>query len=634
MKDLLPFLIVGLTSGSVYGLAATGLVLTYRTSGIFNFAHGTIAALAAFAFYDLRERQGLPWPLALVICVFGLGPLIGFVLEQIARRVSDVPVVMKVVATIGMVVALQQLLLIRYGGSTIFMHQYLPSRTFELSGVLIGVDQLIVMAVALGGTVLLSLLLARTRLGRSMRAVVDQPELLALTGTSPTTVRRRAWYIGTSFAGLSGVLLAPTVGLNTGILTLLVVQAFGAAAVGSFRSIPLTYVGGLVVGVTAALSTKYVATVPVLSGFPASVPFIVLFVLLVVLPKHRLVELTTERKPIVAEPRRLPPKLRIVGAVALVIVIARFPDLVDLRLPIYTTALAWSIVFLSIALLVRISGQVSLAQFGFAAVGAVASPAFADIGVPWPLAVVLGALVAVPVGAIVAIPAIRRSGLYLALATFGFAVLLEQLVYPTSWMFGGAASSVTAPRPSFATGDTAYFYVVVAFVTAAAALLAGVQRSRLGRLVRAMADSPTALNTYGASVTTLKVIVFCVGAFLAGVGGALVGPVNNSASPNLFNSFGSLQALVVFMIVVGGSVTVSLAAAFIMFVLPTYATGGDTSQYLTVLYGAVVIFVAMTRHRGMQAPRWLARMLAKRRPAPDRSPVTARLQPLAEGPMR
>jgi hypothetical protein len=99
MKDFVPFVFIGLTAGSVYGMAGTGLVLTYKTSGIFNFAHGTIAALVAYAFYDLRQRQGLPWPVALFVCLFVLSPLAGLVLERVARRLADAPVAMKVVAT-------------------------------------------------------------------------------------------------------------------------------------------------------------------------------------------------------------------------------------------------------------------------------------------------------------------------------------------------------------------------------------------------------------------------------------------------------------------------------------------------------------------------------------------------------
>ena len=265
MSSFLPFIVIGLTSGSVYALAGIGLVLTYKTSGLFNFAQGTIAALMAFAFFELRQRSHLPWVLAFVICVLVLSPMAGLILERLARQVADAPAVMKIVAVVGLWVAVQQALIIQTGGRTIVVHSYLPTKTFRIFGVNVGYDQAIVMGIALVSMLALTWLFVATRLGWSMRAVVDQPELLALTGTSPAKVRRRAWYIGASFAGLSGVLLAPTVGLDASVLTLLVISAFGAAAIGMFRSIPLTYLGGLIIGVLAALSTKYVGNIAWLS---------------------------------------------------------------------------------------------------------------------------------------------------------------------------------------------------------------------------------------------------------------------------------------------------------------------------------------------------------------------------------
>ena len=579
MSDFLPYIVVGLTAGSVYGLAGTGLVLTYKTSGIFNFAHGSTGAFMAYAFYDLREREGLPWPLAMAICLFVLSPIVALLLERMARRLADAPVATKVVATIGIVVVVQQLIIIRYGGSIILPKPYLPTNTYAILGVNVGADQLIVMAIALGGMVGLTMFL-RSRSGREMRALVDQPDLLAIHGVSPDKVRRRAWLIGTSFAALSGIQLAPTVGLSGPVLTLLVVQAFGAAAIGMFTSIPLTYVGGLVVGIAASLSTKYVATVPWLSGVPPSVPFVVLFVVLVVAPSRWLVDFTVERKPPVREPRRLPPAVRLVGGAALVIVMLRLPYIVGTRLPVYTSALAYVLIFLSISLLMRTSGQVSLAQLAFAAVGSAAAARFSvDARLPWVLAVLLGSLMAVPVGAFLAIPAIRRSGLYLALATFGFAVLLERLVFFTPLMFGGSFGSLPAPRPSFAEGDVAYFYVALTFVVAAIAGVVALHRSRLGRLLRAMADSPTALTTSGTSVTAIKVIAFCIAAFLAALGGALLGPVTGTATPVGFSAFAGLYLVVLAVVIAGSEVTSAIGAALALAVLPSYVTSADFNDY-------------------------------------------------------
>ena len=630
MSQFWPFVVIGLTSGSVYGLAGTGLVLTYKTSGIFNFAHGAIAALMAYLFYDLRQREHVPWPIALIVCVFVLSPIAGYLLERMARRLADAPLVMKVVATVGLLVGLQQFLIIHYGAAEIFTNPFLPKGTFRLVGVNVGYDQLISVIIALAGVAGLTLLFSSTRLGRGMQAVVDQPELLALTGTSPVKVRQRAWYIGTSFAGLCGILLAPTIGLNPLVLSLLVVQAFGAAAIGRFRSIPLTYAGGLLIGVLGALSTKYVTEYPSLGGIPPSMPFIVLFVVLVLAPRRWLVDFTTERKARITERRQMPLGVRVVGGLVAAALLIRLPYLVGAHLPVYTSALAYVIIFLSLALLMRTSGQVSLAQLAFAAVGAVASGRLAgQAGLPWFLAVVLGALIAVPIGVLLAIPAIRRSGLYLALATFGFAVLLEQLVYPLGFMFGGSSGTIRAPRPSLATGDRAYYYVVLAFVAAAVGLVVLLNRSRLGRLLRAMADSPTALDTYGTSVTAIKVIVFCLSAFLAGLGGALYGPVTGTASPDDFAALESLVLVVVSVLIGGSEVTASIGAAIAQVVVPGYITSATWKNYLPLLFGAAAVMVAMTE-AGLKAPGRWSEALARRRPDPRRNPLVARLDPRPE----
>src|SRR6185436_1237810 len=129
-----------------------------------------------------------------------------------------------------------------------------------------------------------------------------------------------------AFAALSGILLAPQTGLDAILLTLLVVQAFGAAAVGAFTSLPLTYVGGLVVGVGGALATKYVVDVPNLAGFPPSLPFIVLFAVLLFMPKGRFVE--TSRKRLLNERKPMKPKVAWGGRIAVLVALALAPQMV------------------------------------------------------------------------------------------------------------------------------------------------------------------------------------------------------------------------------------------------------------------------------------------------------------------
>jgi hypothetical protein len=181
-------------------------------------------------------------------------------------------------------------------------------------------------------------------------------------------------------------------------------------------------VGGLVVGILASLSTKWFTT-GLLAGLPPALPFVVLFVVLLVFPKRYLVGRSF------AVPRsrpawRAPASLQLSGGLLLLLGLALVPAFAGIHLTDWTTAVATVIVFLSLGLLVRTSGQVSLAHVAFTAIGAAAfSHLTVGSGVPWLLALLLAGLIAVPIGAILAIPSIRLSGLYLALATFGFGIL-------------------------------------------------------------------------------------------------------------------------------------------------------------------------------------------------------------------
>src|SRR5205085_10191809 len=115
VRSALPFVVVGLTAGSLYGLAAVGLVLTYRTSSIFNFAHGAIAAGATYIFYSFWVDVGLAWPIAAVVAVFVAAPLLGLVLELMARALQNAGATAKIVATVGLQVAITGLIIARYG---------------------------------------------------------------------------------------------------------------------------------------------------------------------------------------------------------------------------------------------------------------------------------------------------------------------------------------------------------------------------------------------------------------------------------------------------------------------------------------------------------------------------------------
>jgi branched-subunit amino acid ABC-type transport system permease component len=547
MNEFTPFIVAGLVQGAVYGMSGVGLVLTYRTSGVFNFAYGVVGSLAAFSFWYMTEEWSVPWPWALAACVVVIGLLASVVVEAVCHGLAQARPAMKIVGMIGLLLLLQGLIGLVFGSGFETLLPFLPTNTFTFADTFVGYDQLIIVVTSLVLVVVLYAFLQLSRVGATMRGVVDDAELVALTGRNPELVRWLASLIGMMLAALSGILLAPAVGLDAVLLTLLVVQAFGAAAVGRFKSLPLSYIGGLLIGVAAALSTKYSAEIPELGGLPASLPFVVLFVVLLVTPKRALIEVATDvaarARGARARPRWFPKPVGPAIWAALLLLVPAFagssvPLLGEVGLPLFTNGVILIIVYLSLDLLVRTSGQISLCQIAFVAVGA---STFAhlttDLGLPWLVALVAAGLVVVPIGVFLALPAIRLSGLYLALATLGFGIALEQIFYTMSFMFG--VSSLSAPRPELFGIDlgteTAFYYVTLAVAGVAIGLVALIRASRMGRLLRAMADSPVALNHLGLSVNRPKVIVFAVAALLGGVAGglqaSLLGQVNGESFP-------------------------------------------------------------------------------------------------------
>jgi branched-subunit amino acid ABC-type transport system permease component len=630
--SIAPFIVAGVVVGALYGLAATGLVLTYKTSGIFNFAHGAVGAATAFLFYDLRHLRGLPWPIALVLSVFVAAPVLGLGLAAMAARLSGAPTVQRVVATVGVLLVVQGAVQLRYGIVPIPFDTPLPTRSFDIGGTIVGLDQLITIGLAVLALAGLGALFRQTRLGLEMRAVVDNGPLLDLAGGVPARVRALSWMLGASFAGLSGLLLAPTVGLDAVLLTLLVVQAFGAAAVGRFDNVRLAFWGGVAIGVgqyllRAPAVRGAVPLIDAMAGLDQSFSFLVLFALLLVAGR---------RFPtfgVTRPARRLRPwpfTVRVAVALGALAAVVAIPFLAPSRAPVLIQGAVFVTIFASLYLLVEISGQVSLAHAAFVAVGATT---FAHLtrgaGLPWGVGVLGAVLVAVPLGAVVAVPAIRVSGLYLALATLGFGVLVEQMVYSRPVMFGDLGQRFgSRPRLFGLDSDARYFWLCAALAALALALIVVVRRTRLGRLLNAVADEPVALATFGCSPNVTLVLVFCLAAAMAALGGALsvgvVGSVSASGvSPTALVSFNSLLWVAVLALAGRHPLRAPIVAALAMVVAPSFFSSPNMAQYLTIGFGSAALFASV----GSGA---LGRRLERRRPVDEArirySPVAARLR--------
>jgi branched-subunit amino acid ABC-type transport system permease component len=183
---VVPFIVIGLSLGAVYALAGLGLVLTYKTSGVFNFAHGALATVSAFVFYSLYVSERWAWPLAAAVSIAVVGPLMGLTLELLARRIQTTTLALQVASSVGLLLTIEAAVALIYGTETVrTVPTFLGTGSFKVFGASVQVSQLVTFLFVVGVTAGLTAFLRYSRRGVSMRAVVDNPELLDVAGDEP-----------------------------------------------------------------------------------------------------------------------------------------------------------------------------------------------------------------------------------------------------------------------------------------------------------------------------------------------------------------------------------------------------------------------------------------------------------------
>lgn len=567
MGDLLSVVFLGLVVGSIYALTAFGLVLTYRTSGVFNFAHGAVGMFFAYVFFQLtqggrvnfvvtvyRQAWTLPTPVAMVLVVGVLAPAFGWGLDvALFRRLRSAPSVVKIVATIGVLITLYGLAGVLWGASTTLVPRSIfPQHTFAAAGVRAGTDEIATIAITVGLAIGMLTFLRASSLGVRMRAVVDRPDVAELMGVDSGWVSATAWMIGTGFAALAGILLVPFFGsLDPQTLSFLVVTATAAAVVGRLESLPLTLVGGFGIGIAQFVVQRYTSG-DLSRQLQPSIPFIVLFVVLMLPIAFREID---ERAsfPIVrrAVGRARAPAARLLTWVAILAAFVAVPMLVggDWQAA-FATVPPMALLFLSLVLLSGHAGQISLSQAGFAGVGAfVAAHLVVDHHWPFFVAALAGGLAAVPVGALLAARAARLPPLFLGFATLAFGAVMDQVAF-TSQGFSNGLAGIAFDRPGIVSSPLAFYLAGAIAFAIFAVLVANLRRGRTGLALAAMRDSQVGVESLGTSVARLKFTAFCVSAFIAGIAGALLAAALGRATS--FSFFEIQSLLVLALAVIGG----------------------------------------------------------------------------------
>ncbi|HUC04638.1 MAG TPA: ABC transporter permease [Acidimicrobiales bacterium] len=561
MSEFLSFTVLGIVFGAIYAITATGLVVTYTTTGVFNFAHGAVGMVAAFTYWQLWQAWHWPLLLALVVVLLVEAPLLGIAVEFVLmRRLYGASVDRSLMVTLGLLVILVGIATALWGSAEVIrsVPDFFENTTtgarptihlFGSNGVTIYLLQIVTVAVAGGIALGLRFFFRSLRLGIAMRAVVDDPELVAMSGADPFRISQMGWALGFFMAALAGVLLAPTLsttGLSITQLTLLVVNGYAAAVVGRLRNLPLTFVGALALGLISEYAQAYLpghVSENLLGVLPEVIPVAFLFLVLLVIPPARLA--AAGRLPSTVPPRVASMGMSLAGSGAFVVAGCVLAAVIGATaLATLSQGLALGIVGLSLVLLTGYAGQISLCQLTFMGVGAFAMGKLFG-GASW-WGMILAVVISGAVGALVALPAIRLRGLYLALATlaFGEAAFYAFFSNPSFIPVGQAVNVGRLPLP-FVHGvsDRLEMGEVVVAAALCAWLVALIRRSRFGRRVVAMSDSPAAFATVGLSAVRTKVVVFAISAAMAGLGGIFYAGQQQGIGSDNVQFFDSLTLL-------------------------------------------------------------------------------------------
>ncbi len=573
----LQFGILGLGGGAVIALIALGLVVTYRGSGVVNFAHGVFGAFGAFLFFELREEQGVPLLLSIVAGVAASAVLAAGVYLVVIRPLRDASNLMKVIATLAVLVALQSALFVRkvpyllafialaglvylvvfrwllrrahrrvrslaflayavalavapflvkregYSSFPRSVQPFLPHDAVRVLGVNVIEDRFYILGITVALGTALWVVYRYSKFGLATNASAEKPVAAASLGYSPDFIGTINWGIGGGLAGLAAILIAPIIGLDISNITFLLVPALAAALLGGMSSFPLVVVAGVIMGVAQSEAQIKIHA----PGWPAALPFLVIIGAMMIrgnlLPARGG---ASERLP------RIGPGTVRKATVAFWTIVPAFLIWFVFNLKwvdATTLTLVTTVVVLSVVFVAGYAGQLSLAQFALAGIGAfIAGRLSSELGLSLIVVLPLVALALIPIGVIVGTPALRSRGVNLAIVTLGLAFAIQAVLFENNdyvdqpegglhigipKLLGWNLDTVNKPER--------YATVVLVVVVLLMIGVANVRRGRVGRRLISVRANERGAASLGVSVWRTKLYAFGIASAIAGVGGAL-----------------------------------------------------------------------------------------------------------------
>jgi ABC-type branched-subunit amino acid transport system ATPase component/branched-subunit amino acid ABC-type transport system permease component len=572
VDQYLLFMVVGLGFGCIYAAIGMGVVITYRGTGVINFATGAMAMWGAYVYDELERTGNLVLPVAVIPHKFKLGDdlpftmsfilallscsLIGLLVHFLVfRPLRRAPVLAKVVASVGVLIFIQALVVMQFGSTPRAVPPILPNEVVRFAGADFSRDRLWLTLIVVIVAVAAWAYFRFTRIGLATRASAENEQAVSLARYSPQLLAGATWVLSSTVVGGLVILTAPTVILNPITYALAIVPALAAALVGRLQSIAITTAFALGLGAFQSIVTLQTSKSwwPdwAITGVSDAVPFVIIIVALYflgsALPTRG--EVQSDPLPEVIRPRtdaKLVVPVFLIGLALMILLDGSY------RFGLITSLII-TIIMLSLVVLTGLVGQISLAQAGIAGTAGFALSKFSEgLSIPFPISVLLAATVAAVFGVIIGIPALRVRGAQLAVITLAGAVALEKFIFrnpsftdvsgnpiPDISIFGvnlGVREGRTIARLGF--GIT-----VLIVVTVCALLVANLARSATGRRFLAVRSNERAGASVGISVANTKLVAFGIASFLAGIGGAFIGYSRGQLSADSFATLVGLSFL-------------------------------------------------------------------------------------------
>jgi branched-chain amino acid transport system permease protein len=277
---MLPYIVTGLASGSLYALLGLGLVLTFRSTNVLNFAQGEISTLMAFICAQIAILSGIPvvWAVILSIAVAAIPGLLFYnvLFYPIRRRDMD----SLAFVALSLKIAITGLVALYWGPEARVFPKLFSVDRYQIFGMYVSSGHVWMIICGIAGMIVVGAFLKFTRMGLSMRVAAENGDVAQLLGIDPRAVGTAAWIAATGLATLTGVLVASTTFLSPFMMGLVVLKVFAALVVGGMTSAVGVVIGGLLLGISEGLVAYFLTPL-----FQDSVGLLIIIVILLIRPQ-------------------------------------------------------------------------------------------------------------------------------------------------------------------------------------------------------------------------------------------------------------------------------------------------------------------------------------------------------------